>query len=127
MIAQRTPDASVSSAAAAHTCIWNTGVPEKGAKIASFPCTYCRRCSTAAAVPDGKEPWLIMFKKGVDGGKLWDRLCPEVTIGDNPMLSTSQDDFAVSFAMPSIDSTAATSALNCTARFSSLLNGLAGV
>lgn len=63
-----------------------------------------------------------MFKKGVDGKQLWDKLCPSISIGDDPaakpgiMLNTIGNSMDAGNQL----------LLNCTAHFSSLLNGFAG-
>lgn len=72
----------------------------------------------------GSEPWIIMFKKGVDGQQLWDKLCPSISIGDVPLEDLGSSLVGTdTFSSPN---TGKQLLLNCTAHFNSLLNGFAG-
>lgn len=80
--------------------------------------------ATAVQLPDGKESWIIMFKKGVDSRQLWDKLCPTVGIGDNPRVNLYRNGAAST--IPNFGISASLSSISCTALFSHLLNGFAG-
>jgi hypothetical protein len=98
------------------------------------PPTHPRRCATLATVAatpgDGQEPWLVVWKKGVDGRELWKMLCPSISIGDDDpqqlLESLAATSPGLSAANQLTSSAAAQLALNCGVQFSQLLSGFAG-
>lgn len=85
--------------------------------------------TSATLSAQGQEPWLVVWKKGVDGQALWKTLCPSISITDDPQMMLES---LAAAPGPSADSllrasAAAELALNCGSRFSQLLNGFAGV
>lgn len=87
--------------------------------------------ATAAPISDeGREPWLVVWRKGVDGREMWRALCPTIGTGDEPdpvallqslaaPTPSSADAFLRSSAAQQL-------ALNCNARYEQLFNGFAG-
>lgn len=86
--------------------------------------------SAAFQASDGQEPWLVVWKKGVDGQVLWNTLCPTMTTGDQSpaaLSGRSSDD-----NLDSRDASRSLKAkmprelvLNCSVRFSHLFSGFA--
>lgn len=82
----------------------------------------------AAAAPptsDGaRQPWLIMWRRGVNGTRLWERLCPSVSLPEEspaaPKGAKGLDD-----ALPLWDAAPPLN-INCMSRYDALLNGFAG-
>jgi hypothetical protein len=79
-------------------------------------------------ISDAREPWIVVFKKGVDSNDLYGKICPSVGIGvpagsssssSNSLAATDDLEGGVSRLQPA-------PLLNCTARFNDLLNGFAG-
>lgn len=76
---------------------------------------------------DGRSDWIIVWKKGVDGAKMFQQLCPVVTVGDPAAEDSEGFPAAVQQPLP-IPLLTATGlpAIHCTAQFTSIINGLAG-
>lgn len=91
----------------------------------------CRNPVSGTLSPGGQEPWLVVWKKGVDGEALWTTLCPTVSTGENNMFSLSFDleDMGPDAlrSLKSREQRAQQLVLNCSTRFTHLFNGFAGV
>ena len=95
-------------------------------------CCLCFRVATAHITAgldlkfqaDGRDDWIIVWKKEVNGQKLWDQICPTLSVGD------PSDEVEGRFADPSNvlgTRNGPLPPIQCTAHFQHLINGLAGM
>jgi hypothetical protein len=78
------------------------------------------------ALADGREDWIIVWKKDADGQKLWNQICPTVSVGDPPEDNESRFAYPPNLLGSGLSRSGPLPPIQCTAYFRRLLNGLAG-
>lgn len=101
------------------------------------PARHTTAAPNAASAGGARQPWLVIWRRGVDGSRLYQRLCPSMGIpadpGDAPGAAPPKPHAGGAsaklwatdmLAWGSGDGTAAP--LDCMARYDTLINGFSG-